>query len=98
MLGPGWGGVEEVRSGQISGESGRGLIELGRNPVWELIREREDSRIPFRCLNLSNKKNDVIVNGNGKAEGEQFWKGQGGPSLLLCSVLDILSCRCVQRC
>lgn len=63
--------------------------------MWELIREREDSRIPFRCLNVSNRMNDGIVNGNGKAEGERFWKGQEGPLLLLCSVLDIISWRCL---
>lgn len=63
--------------------------------MWELIREREDSRIPFRCLNVSNRMNDGIVNGNGKAEGEQLWKGQEGPLLLLRSVLDIISWRCL---
>lgn len=52
------GAVKEVRSGQASGETRRGLIELGRIRCGEWMREREESRIPFRYLNLSNRMND----------------------------------------
>lgn len=40
----------------------KGVNRTGKSQVWELMREREESRIRFRCLNLSNKMNDGVLN------------------------------------